>query len=84
MKLSNLEIYRKTPGNSALDTKYYALVDVTRGIWPFRTTRTVEIQRLEFHSWYFAETGDYTPGFQAEALERAFWAKHSTAEGGTQ
>jgi hypothetical protein len=74
MKLSNFVLIR-TKGNSCIDFEYFAEVDVTTGsLWWKKTTRKT-IKRNYIGSWHFTDTGKFTPGFQAEELERAWKAK---------
>ena len=78
MKLSNF-CPTRTLGNSPLNTVYVALVDVTTETghlwWKKRRRVTHDIMRKFGECWYFVDTGEYTPGFQVETLERAYRAQ---------
>jgi len=57
----------------------YAEVDVeiTKGFWPFKTKHieTQKIVSLYGGNWFFLDTGEITPDYQAERLYRAYAAK---------
>lgn len=76
MKLSDFQMV-KTTGRSAIDLVYFAEVTVSTGIlwWRKETRRT--IRRKYAGSWHFADNGEFTPGFQAQALERAWDAQQA-------
>jgi hypothetical protein len=76
MELSNFKLTR-TKGKSEIDWEFFADVDVTTGsLWWKKTVRR-EIRRVYggAGSWHFVDTGEFTPGFQAEALARAWSAQ---------
>jgi hypothetical protein len=51
-----------------------AEVTLTDGVWPLRRSKRVRIIRpSSVRYWSFVETGEFTPGIQAEELERR-WA----------
>lgn len=50
-----------------------AEVDLSTGVWPFRKTRRVRIMRPSHVQYWTYEDGSWTPGSQAEELERR-WA----------
>jgi len=54
------------------DTFFVAEVCVTTGIWPFRKTITRSIVRQFNCNWVFSDTWKFTPGNQAEVLEREY------------
>ena len=57
---------------------YYAKVDVTTKSffpWNKKEITTMEIQREYAGSWFFVETGAFTPTFKVERLERSYIAK---------
>ena len=68
-----------TKGRNALDWVYFAAVSVTTttgALWWKRTScarRT--IMRKYSGGWYFVDTGEFTPGYQAEQLERSYRAR---------
>ena len=75
MKLSNfrlLEVF----GKSALDWKFNALVDVEKGVLFFKRKTTVIIHKQYGGTWFFADTGKFTPGYDVEELVRSFVATH--------
>lgn len=72
MKLSNFKLI-EVIGKNSLDWKAKALVDVTTGLI-FKKTIAREIYRKYASNWSFSHNGEYTPGFQAEALERSYEA----------
>lgn len=73
MKLSNFAL-EKVEGDSALNKKFFASVDVTTG-FIFKKTEKKSIMRKYGGRWVFVETGEYTPTFQAESLARSWSAK---------
>jgi hypothetical protein len=74
MKLSNFKL-TETKGKSVLDFQYFATVDVTTGFIFWKKTRTRTIRRESGGLWHFADTGKFTPGFEAETLARAWTAQ---------
>ena len=66
MKLSNFRNLRQN-GNF-----FVADVCVTTGIWPFRRVRTRNICRQLEANWVFSDTWKFTPGEQAELLEKEY------------
>ena len=83
--LSNF-VLTKVKGTRPLDFEFFAEVDVstTSGIlwWKKTVTRRREIRREYAGSWHFTEDGTFTPGFEAERLERAWEAKHGRIQDG--
>lgn len=78
MNLSNF-VLTKTKGKNALDWEFFAEVDVTTvtgHLW-WKKTDTVrrEIRREYVGLWHFTDTGEYTPGAQAENLARSWKSK---------
>lgn len=67
-------VLRAQPLEALANKMAVAEVDLTTGIWPFRTTARKRIIRPS-HSrfWAYQEGGEWTPGNQAEELERR-WA----------
>jgi hypothetical protein len=69
----------KITGKSALDYTYFADVSVTTttgALWWKKTNVSRQTISREFLGyWFFVDTGEYTPGSQAENLERSFKAK---------
>lgn len=53
----------------------YAVAEVTvhSGIWPFRSSSRKRIMRQSCSRYWTFESGEFTPGMQAEELERR-WA----------
>jgi hypothetical protein len=59
------------------DREVHAEVDVTTGwFWPFTSTERRRIMRRPFAFWAYLDTGEPTPGLQAEDLERDWERKH--------
>lgn len=79
MKLSNF-VLTHIKGRNALDLEYFAEVDVvktTGALWWKKTTLERRgIHRTFMGAWHFTDNGEFTPGFQAEQLERAWEANH--------
>lgn len=73
MKLSNFQLL-ETKG-APLCREFLAEVDVTTGFWFWQKTQRVKIFREFAGSWYFVDSGKFTPEFQAEELARAWKAK---------
>ena len=78
IKLSNFKLL-ETRGKSILDRQYIAevLVTTTSGMlfWKKVTAEYHKIRREYIGFWHFVDTGEYTPGDQAENLARAWKAK---------
>ena len=62
MKVSNFRDYRES-GNFR-----FAAVDVKH--W-FRTKRRIVYRTAGSNVWSFMDTGEYTPGYEVERMERA-------------
>lgn len=79
MKLSNF-ILEEVRGSNEVDWVYIATVKVTTGIlwWKRSQRRVIECRFAGY--WYFADTGEFTPGNQAEELERAFAAQNGVTD----
>lgn len=55
-----------------------AVIDITTGILWWKRTKTVEVVReLPMGYWFFLDTGNWCPGFEVEALERAYKIKQN-------
>lgn len=76
--LSDFDIIGVVGRNSSPD-RLHASVLVTHQILWMRKTRWAKISRTCPGNWYFEETGEYCPAFQAENLERAWRARNSQA-----
>jgi hypothetical protein len=76
MKLSEF-VLTHTNGKSPLDWEYFADVSVTTGALWWKRTERRKIWREYAGSWHFVDTGEFTPGFQAENLARAYAARES-------
>ena len=72
MKISNFELL-EIIGTSPVNWKFRARVDVTTG-FIFKKVKTVDIYQQFGSSWYFVDTGKFTPGYLVENLVRAFEA----------
>jgi len=54
-----------------------ATVTVTTGLlWWKKVERKRISRQIGAGSWFFVDSGEYTPGFQAENLARAYEAQH--------
>lgn len=78
MKITNFRGYGRT-GMSALDWRFHAKVDVTTRRWFRDVTVTRPVHRKYGGSWFFADTGEFCPGFEVENMERAMDAQRSMA-----
>jgi len=74
MKISNFELVGMD-GNNALNKVFYALVDVETGVLWWKKTERVGIRKEYASNWYFTETGEWCPGYDVDALARAWTAK---------
>lgn len=74
MKLSNF-VLERVEGTSILNRKYFATVDCQSGLLFWKKTMRRNICREYAGFWHFADTGKFTPGFQVEALARAWTAQ---------
>lgn len=65
-------------GQTRVDRRV-AEVDVITRPFPWfktvKTTRTIVKERHEMF-WFFLDSGDWTPGIQAEKLDRVWWANN--------
>ena len=67
MKLSNLRNYTRR-GETAIDWKFTATVDVTTGFLWWKKTVTRDVARKFAGFWFFMDNGEHTPGFQMDKL----------------
>ena len=74
MKLSNFKLDR-IEGKSVLDKRLFATVDVTTGFLWWKKTENRPIVRSYGEFFRFKDTGEPTPGLQAEELRRRHEAK---------
>jgi hypothetical protein len=76
MKISNFKLV-SVCGSRPLDWRFKATVDVTdkMGFFSVKKTETKQIYRVYGESWYFVDTGEYTPGREVENLVRMFEAE---------
>jgi len=82
MKLHNFKLV-EIMGSSPLDWVYIAQVSVTVRkflFWKHTTKRTI-MRRFGGH-WHFTDTGEFTPGYQADLLAQA-WNAQQTSAGNT-
>ena len=84
MKFSGFILIAKTGKNEA-DWKYFAEVTVTTGVLWWRKSARRKIQRNYGSYWIFADTGEFAPDGDIEALARAYqaqldWPKLKTIE----
>lgn len=69
MKLSNIRNFKRF-GNDPRDWKFTADVDVTTGFLWWEKTSTKQVAREYACSWFFLDSGKYTPGRQMEVLAK--------------
>lgn len=69
-----------TRGRSVLDREDLAEVDVETGFLFWKKTTRRAIRRYSAGYWHFVDTGEFTPGHQAERLERAYEASRALAD----
>jgi hypothetical protein len=81
MKLSNFRL-TAVFGSGPLNWEFFACVDVTTGL-VFKKTRTREIRREYANFWHFTDDGSFTPGTQAEELQRVWEAANGKMERST-
>ncbi len=78
MKLSEF-VLTETKGKNAIDWVYFADVTVTTETgalwWKKKHIDRTKITREYTGSWHFVDNGQFTPGHQAEELERSYRAK---------
>ena len=74
MKLSEFELTH-TKGESPSDWEYFAEVTVTSGVLWWKKTERRKIHRECAGFWHFIDTGEFTPGHQAENLYRGCAAR---------
>lgn len=79
MKLSNFAIVEEVKGDGFDGVRiksYIAEVDVTTGSLFWKKTERKRICKKRMATyWFWADTGEFTPGNQAESLERAWEAR---------
>lgn len=73
MRISNFTL-DKTEGTSPTTWKYRASIDVTTGYLFWKRTVRREITREFAEHWFFCDTGEFTPGWEVEALARSWKA----------
>lgn len=78
MRFSNFVLTQKK-GKNALDWEFFAEVDVTTGAFWWKKTNRKKIRRTYTSSWYFVETGEFTPGYEVESLARAWMSQRPLA-----
>lgn len=78
MRLSEF-VLTHTKGSTVLDLEYFADVTVTTGALWWKRIERRKIRRQYPQYWCFVDTGKYTPGTQAEELERSYRAMESLA-----
>ena len=73
MKITNFNLI-KTMGDTLINRKFVATIDVQTGILFWKKKSTKKIIREYGCFWFFADTGEFTPSRKVENLERAFIA----------
>lgn len=74
MKIDNFVLI-EVIGSSVINLRFRAEVDVTTGFL-FKKKVRKEVYKQYGGSWYFSDTGKFTPAFKVEELQRAYEAKH--------
>lgn len=74
MKLRNFELTR-AEGSTALNKVFFASVDVETGFLFWKKRQRRQIRREYGGLWHFVDTGEFTPGHQADTLARAWKAQ---------
>lgn len=74
MKITNFRDLVIT-GQSIVDRRLHATVDIETGLF-IKKKRTSQICRALSGFWYFTESGEITPSFECEKLERSYLAQH--------
>jgi hypothetical protein len=76
MKISNFKLV-SVCGSRPLDWRFKATVDVTdkMGFFSVKKTVTRQIYKIRGGSWYFVDTGEFTPGREVEHLVKMLEAK---------
>ena len=74
MKIDNFKLVR-VEGKNCLDWVAHATVDVKK---MFKKKETVEVSKRWIGNWFFVETGEFTPRYFVENLERSWEAKNGT------
>jgi hypothetical protein len=72
MKISNFK-FQRLEGKSCSEWKAFATVDVKRFL---RDKVPVEVCREYMGTWFFVETGQFTPSYRVETLVRSWEAKN--------
>jgi hypothetical protein len=73
MKITNFRLTERT-GRGELDRKFKGLVTVETGIF-FKKTKDRAIYKGFGRHWRFVDTGEYTPNFIVEKLQKRFEAE---------
>jgi hypothetical protein len=73
MKVSNFELI-EVKRVSVGTVMYIAEIDVTKGIFKKNTERKV-VCRETCGSWFWQDTGKFTPSFEVEKLARIYTSK---------
>lgn len=74
MKISEF-VLTKVIGKTPLDLEYFASVSVTTGVLWWKKVERRHVHKKYAGNWVFVDTGEWTPGYQVEALERAYKAQ---------
>ena len=74
MKLTNFRHYHRT-GTRPKDFRFHAVVDRTTGALWWKRTTACEVERSYAGNWFFVASGEFTPGFDVERMERSANAK---------
>ena len=71
MQLSNFVLIR-TEGSSPSNYSFFAEVDVETGFLFWKKKERKQIAKDFAGQWAFVDTGQYTPGWQAQELARSY------------
>lgn len=80
MKLSEFFLTKTEKDSLGWPNRYFAEVAVTTGAIFWKKKEYRQITRTVPGMWYFVDNGEFTPGIQAEQLERAYIAQKALRE----
>ena len=78
MKVSNfklIEVIREESHGIHINSRFRAHIDVTERRWLKKETKEREIYSANGGSWYFSDTGIYTPNQDVERLVKSLEAR---------
>ena len=74
MKIDNFKLV-EVLGSNALNWRFKATVDVTKGIWFTKKTEEREIFKTYISSWWFSDGGKFLPVDKMREIERVYMSK---------